>query len=99
MARNRQSLPVSVSLNFPYCNARNGACEILRRKERPLAAVLAADVAGYSRLEADEEGTQLSDPLAEFHDRITAALRDSGVPQADAQGLLLLAPLRHARLS
>ena len=41
------------------CNARNGACEIFRRTERPLAAVLAADVAGYSRLGADEEGTQL----------------------------------------
>ena len=66
MARNRQSLPVAVSLNFPYCNATNGACEIYRRKERPLAAVLAADVAGYSRLGADEEGTQLSDPLESF---------------------------------
>jgi hypothetical protein len=27
------------------------------RVERRLAAILAADVAGYSRLEADEEGT------------------------------------------
>jgi hypothetical protein len=32
MARNRQSLPLSVHPNFPYCNARTGACEIFRSR-------------------------------------------------------------------
>src|SRR5438552_17896496 len=73
-------------------NHRGGAMEPARqaRVERRLAAILAADVAGYSRLiEADEEGTlrrlkwlraEVIDPkIAEHRGRIVQTTGD-GVP-------------------
>ena len=64
------------------------------RVERRLAAILAADVAGYSRLiEADEEGTlarlktlrrELLDPkIAEHRGRLVKTTGDAAAPAAD----------------
>ena len=65
------------------------------RVERRLAAILAVDVAGYSRLMGeDEEGTlaalravrrELADPkIAEHHGRIVKTTGDASLPSSPA---------------
>ena len=69
------------------------------RVERRLAAILAADVAGYSRLMgADEEGTlaalravrrEVSDPkIAEHRGRIDKTTGDGSLPSSPASSTL-----------
>ena len=105
--RSRDATRAIASLAYCRVNRTPGVDRLMSegRVERRLAAILAADVVGYSRLMgADEEGTlaalrsirrELSDPkIAEHHGRIVKTTGDGLLAEFQASSTRYGAPWR-----